>query len=263
MGELHMAANTLRGTLFVAQHPAPDELFAAYDRDIPEPCVVPITPRNWPEVSARTRAVLVNDHDIRVAFTYDAGTARPAALPIGALVVAEVDGRPMVRTRDGRQQFDLNEFFIEILTIEAVDSFKIFGSQDHTPRLTIDRLVVCREAWHLEPAALPFARIKDEAARFVAARRWARELGLPRWVFVKAPVERKPFFVDFESPVLVGLLAKAARRTQEHGAAGARITLSEMLPTIDQAWLHDAQGQHYTSELRIVAVDSAAPHNGL
>ena len=28
MGELHMAANTLSSSLFVAQHPTPDELFA-------------------------------------------------------------------------------------------------------------------------------------------------------------------------------------------------------------------------------------------
>jgi hypothetical protein len=31
-----------------------------------------------------------------------------------------------------------------------------------------------------------------------------------------------------------------------------------MLPTPDQAWLTDAQGQRYTAEVRMVAVDQLA-----
>ena len=33
------------------------------------------------------------------------------------------------------------------------------------------------------------------------------------------------------------------------------MTVVEMLPAPDQAWLTDARGQRYTAELRMVAVD--------
>ncbi|HYP28708.1 MAG TPA: lantibiotic dehydratase, partial [Blastocatellia bacterium] len=84
---------------------------------------------------------------------------------------------------------------------------------------------------------------------------------LPRQVFVKSPAEQKPFYVDFDSPVLVSLLSKAVRQGERKGAGdggGGMITMTEMLPGPEQAWLPDAEGNLYTSELRIVAIDSPA-----
>jgi hypothetical protein len=40
------------------------------------------------------------------------------------------------------------------------------------------------------------------------------------------------------------------------------VTVAEMLPAPDQAWLTDAQGQRYTTELRVVAVDQRTPGSG-
>jgi hypothetical protein len=73
-------------------------------------------------------------------------------------------------------------------------------------------------------------------------------------------VEDKPVYVDFDSPILVDNLAKIIRRTMDQGAADATIAITEMLPTIEQAWLRDAAGQRYTSEFRIVTVDRGRPH---
>ncbi|HEX6292474.1 MAG TPA: lantibiotic dehydratase [Herpetosiphonaceae bacterium] len=256
MGELHLAANTLRGSLFVNQHPAPGELLAALECDLPDPQVVPIAPRNWPEITSRTRSEFITDRDFRLAFTFDAaGHNHPRLLTIGGLIVVKHGTRLVVRTRDGRHQFDIVEFFSEIMMMDIVDGFKIFGAHSHTPRVTIDRLVVSRETWRVAPRALPFANDKSEAGRFLGARRWARENGLPRQVFVKSPIERKPFYVDFDSPILVNILAKTARRMAEQDAAESLLTITEMCPALDQTWLPDADGQAYTSELRIVAVD--------
>jgi hypothetical protein len=36
------------------------------------------------------------------------------------------------------------------------------------------------------------------------------------------------------------------------------VKVVEMMPTPDQAWLTDARGQHYTAEVRMVAVDQVA-----
>jgi hypothetical protein len=49
-------------------------------------------------------------------------------------------------------------------------------------------------------------------------------LKLPRFVFVRSPVEVKPLFVDLESPTLVELLCKFARNAPQ-------LVLTEMLPT--------------------------------
>ena len=139
--------------------------------------------------------------------------------------------------------------------MDIVNGFKIFGPRSHTPRLTIERLVVSRESWDFAPASLPFANEKSEANRFLAARRWARDYGLPRGVFVRMPMERKPFYVGFDSPILVNMFTKKVRRMLEQDTPDSPITVTEMYPTIDQIWLPDAGGQRYTSELRMVAVD--------
>jgi hypothetical protein len=124
--------------------------------------------------------------------------------------------------------------------------------------VSFDRLVVCRETWRFDPAALAFAAEPDEALRYLGARRWRRENGLPRQVFVKSPDELKPFFVDFDSPVYVNVLCKSLRRSrggQRHG----QLVVTELMPDLDQLWLTDADGQRYTCELRMVAVDSRPP----
>ena len=78
---------------------------------------------------------------------------------------------------------------------------------------------------------------------------------MPRFVFTKSSVEVKPFYVDFASPIYVNIFAKVVRRTLETGGENPLILVSEMLPTADQAWLPDNEGERYTSELRIVALD--------
>jgi len=102
---------------------------------------------------------------------------------------------------------------------------------------------------------MDFAFELDECERFVGARRWARAHRLPRLVFAKSPSEVKPVFVDLESPLFVTLLARLARGAHESRSGEATITLSEMLPDLEQAWLPDAAGEHYVSEIRFVVVD--------
>ena len=256
MGELHLGGNSLRATLFVEQHPAPEELIAAVERDLPAPQVAPIAPRNWPEMTLRTRSAFVSERDYQLAFSYDAcGPSHPRRLPIGAFVVARGAQGLVIRTRDGSRQFDMVELFAEILTMEVADCFKILSPRSYTPRITIDRLIVSRACWQVAAADMAFVGEKRADARFLAVRRWARGLGLPRCVFVKVPIERKPFFLDFDSPILVNMFVRYVRRVREQADATARISLTEMCPTIEESWLADAEGAHYTSELRIAAVD--------
>ena len=77
---------------------------------------------------------------------------------------------------------------------------------------------------------------------------WARERGLPRRVFARSPLERKPRYVDFESPTLLRhaqALRRAGRRTRP-------VEFTEMLPGARGVLLRVG---HHTSEFRVVALD--------
>jgi hypothetical protein len=257
MGELHLGGNTLANTIFVNQHPSPSDLIDAIEADLPEPCMVPIPPRQWPTVTARTVVVLVSPKDYRLALSYDATSLSPEqVLPISAFVVEESGGGLVVRTRDARISFDIVEFFGAVLSLLTASYFKILPPRKHTPRVTIDRLVVIREAWCFSAEEMEFAHHKEEADRFVQLHRWAREHGMPRFVFIKVPIEPKPFYVDFESPILVNFFTKTVRQTLKEESEDHTITVTEMIPTPDQLWVTDAAGKLYTAELRMVAIEA-------
>jgi hypothetical protein len=212
-----------------------------------------VTPKDW--LTSRTNYVLISPRDYRIEFDRDTFVVpREQALAVADLVVEELDGEVLVRTRDGRMRFDIVEIFGLALSGVVVNHLKIFGAEPRTPRVQIDRLVIARETWRFPPAEAAFAFEKDGAERFLAARRWAAEREIPRCAFVKVPVEPKPFFVDFDSPVLVTLFCKAVRRCVEAGADSC-VSVTEMLPATDETWLPDGEGRRYTCELRMVVAD--------
>lgn len=256
LGELHLGINTLGAAFFHEQHPAPEELIRAIDSDLPEPRLENMRGHSEPKLNSRSLIGLIAPKDYHLALSPDAfGAPASQTLAVGSLVVEKVNGELMLRTRDGRVKYEMVEALGGLLSNLSFNSFRLLEPRAHTPRITIDRLVICREAWRFTPAEISFAHEKDEGARFIAARRWAREHGMPRFVFTKSPVEVKPFYADFASPIYVNIFAKVVRRTLETGGENPLILVSEMLPTADQAWLPDNEGERYTSELRIVALD--------
>jgi hypothetical protein len=242
LGELHCGQNTVCMPLFVEHHPAPPELHALFRRSL-GPRLEPVKLRQT--VDRRTYTSPWSD-DLDVE-TSTARSARPdeQVLRVGDLVVD--DGGRSVRTRDGKRRFDVLEFFGSNLT-QNLGELRILPPAPHLPRVTIDGLVVARERWQFAPADLAFAREAKPADRFLGAARFAAKQQLPRFVFVKIPEEEKPHYIDLESPIYVELLAKFARKA-------SAITFSEMLPSLDQVWLPDAEGNRYTWELRTAAVD--------
>jgi hypothetical protein len=256
MGELHVGANTLRGLLWLAQHPAPQEMVRAYEMDFPERRVIPVAPKHWPGLTTRTQTALLSPKDFRLLVTADAfGVPQEQALPIGSLVVEEQAGEIVLRTRDGRLQFDLIEMFGDLFSSIFISVFSILPPRRYTPRINFDKLVVARETWRFTPAEMEFAFEKGSESRFVAARRWMKEHELPRFVFIKTPIEVKPLYVDFESPVLINIFTKMIRHTSETAPADTLISVIEMHPNPEQVWLPDAAGRRFTSEFRIVALD--------
>ncbi len=100
-----------------------------------------------------------------------------------------------------------------------------------------------RESWRFTGGELGFAEEKSEARRYVRARNWRGERGLPRYVFVVSPTEPRPFYVDFDAPVYVNILAKAARRLARKDPE-AKLTITEMLPSPEHAVADRRPGQH-------------------
>ncbi|MFD3517555.1 lantibiotic dehydratase [Streptomyces sp. NPDC058657] len=254
LGELHVATNTLGNSLFVNQHPAPEELFAQTGRDHPAPRLMPLLPKEHKSrLSARVRHFLVRPEDYYVALLdHTADPHRPRTVLSADVAVERREGRLVVVLPDGAV-FDVLDVFSHALTTLVMDLCRLLPDADHSPRVTVDRMVLARETWRFAGAGLEFAKDKSEARRFVRARRWWAGEELPRFVFVVSPSEPRPFFVDFESPAYVNLFAKAVRRLVAKDPEG-RLTLTEMLPAPEQSWLTDEQGRRYTSELRFVVV---------
>jgi hypothetical protein len=268
LGEVHLAVNTLDRLLFYTQHPDPERLRADIGADLPEPCLIPVLPKGWyvdqtasslglpvPAVTGRMELALNSPEDYYLDFSLDAhGFPASQVLPISELVVEPGENGLVVAPRDGRVRFDIIEFYQLPMMVQALETFRIQLPGNHAPRVTIDHLIVARESWRFPAGDLAFAQASTAAERFAAIRRWAGGNGLPRFVFVKTPVERKPFYVDLESPVLVEIFAKSIRRAVKEIPDGT-VQLSEMVPGLDELWLPDARGNRYTCELRTVVVD--------
>jgi hypothetical protein len=176
-------------------------------------------------------------------------------VPISAFHV-EGDGPEACAVLDGGSfRCPLLEVFSFFVLLLGVRSYDPFPPGPQAPRITVGRSVLRRATWRVPPGEVGFWRLGDRAVRRAAAAAWAAENGMPRQVFVLAPPEEKPVYIDFESPVLVDLLARMLRNSAEDAVPGRTVRITEMLPTPEDCWLPDAAGNRYTSELRLVCVD--------
>jgi hypothetical protein len=200
---------------------------------------------------------LVRPHDLRLVYAQD--TCEVAAgepVPVAALLCTRTAEGLEIHSRDGRFRFDAMALFAELVMIRTHQAFGVLPPAPHTPRLTIDRLVVERERWRMAPGELAFAWETDEWRRFESVRRWREHHGMPQHVFVQTSRNTKPTYVDLAAPVLVDVLARTVRRAADRGQP---ISVSEMLPGPDEVWLPDAAGRRYTCEFRLVAIDRPHP----
>ncbi|WP_327279582.1 lantibiotic dehydratase [Streptomyces sp. NBC_01205] len=263
LGELHMGFNPFESRVFVEQHAAPERLFAADAADHGDRRIYLIPPKDWPAVTSRLSppSALLSPR-----YTYWSLRSESAEAPGPVVALADLEVHPgngglSVRSRSGDFEADLLEMLGELLSAVAVNAFKPLEPMRHRPRVTLDRLVLSRETWTFPASEVEWAtQSTSEGDRFLAARAWQTEHGLPDRAFHKSPVEDKPIFIDFRSITLVNMLAKVIRAT---GAEpGGAITLSEMLPDLEHTWLRDATGAGYTAELRLLAVDPLAAAGG-
>jgi hypothetical protein len=247
LGELHVGVTPFT-TLSVLAH-APDrrELEQLFREDLPGPFLTPIP---WEDFAR-------SSHDVRLAhprqrWHLDLGFRFASPLPasrvrrVADLTVAKERGRLVVR--DGARRWPLLSVFERRMKLRAAGELHPFTFERHRPRVWLDGVVVAREAWRVETSSLPWAQADEAKHRFLGATALRVQLGLPRFVFVRSPVEVKPLFVDLESPTLVELLCKFARNSPS-------LVFTEMLPTPEQLWLSGPDGRKAVAELRLLAVD--------
>lgn len=258
LGELHIAMPAFDTHFFSLGHGDPAALVAAMADDLPDGRVRLLLPADWPRHSARNAEWLHGPHDVQLGFVPAPGADPGRLVPVTALTVVPGPHGLRVRADDGRQ-WPVLDMFAQLFDYQAWDTWKLAGTAGHTPRVTIDGLVLVRETWRATVGETGLAGVTGDRDRYLAVRRWRRALGLPEQVFVRVDTELKPCFLDLTSPVYTRLLCTLLRSARTKAGDGAVLTITELLPGPGDAWLTDARGHRYTSELRLQIRDPALP----
>jgi hypothetical protein len=244
VGDVHPGLNPLTQGLFANRHPNPAAFLQLRSRELGGGVPIllpPLAPGLG--VDARSFPVTAVD-DIHIATL--PGTRAPAGQRTWLPHELLVEGTDLV-DRTGSLRVSLMSVFSVPFMIACGVTFELQPSEDHAPRIALGQTVLARESWSVAASDIP-----DRAADVAA---FARDRGMPRRLFTKSPLERKPMYLDVESPVLARILCRQAR----HAAASSRqrIRFTEMLPAPEHCWLTGPENNRYVSELRLVAVDSA------
>lgn len=255
LGELHVSWPTFDSGVTVRVHPDPEQLRTDLRTDLGAGRMLPLFPSTWPRVTARVNRCLENSDDRQFGFVDAPGADPERLVRIAALSVTDEDGELFVHGPGFRRP--VLDLFSELLMMRAVDAFRSATARPHTPRITVDRLVVCRESWRTTVGETGLSEVEGHRERYLAVRRWRRALRLPERVFAKFATEGKPLYVDFTSPVYVAGFCSALRAAARAGKDSA-LTLTELLPGPEHAWVPDAEGRTYLSELRVQLRDPEA-----
>ncbi len=258
LGELHAAWPTFDAALFTGGHPDMARLRDALAADLGPHRVRPLYPLDYPRTGGRLTHSLAGPTDHWLAFADAPGADRDRLLPATAAVVSENDSALIVTGPDGRT-WPLLEVFSALVSMHAAEAFKVMTDRPHTPRITVDRLVLARETWRTTAADTGLVAGTDPAGRYLAVRRWRAALDLPERVFVRVATELKPSYVDLTSPLYANRLCLLVRAAERAAGGAAGVVVTELLPTPEQAWVPDAHGRRYVSELRLQVRDPAEP----
>ena len=257
LGEMHVSWPTLDTWVLTQWRADLPRLIDAMVADLGPHRVHPLYPLDWPRHSARLTDSMHGPTDRFLGFTAAPGAPRDRLLPATSMWVREVDGQLVAVAPDGHT-WPLIDIFSALVSVHAADGFKLVEAAAHTPRVTVDRMVVSRETWRTTIGTTGLADAVRERERYLAVRQWRKRLGLPERIYLKIGTETKPFFVDLTSPQHAASLCRHIRTA--HNAAGPHVSVvvTEMLPDTGDCWLVDGAGNRYFSELRLHIVDGVA-----
>ncbi|PPK67091.1 lantibiotic dehydratase [Actinokineospora auranticolor] len=243
LAELHDDCSSIFGGLERPLHGDPDGLWAGFTERVG----AAIPDAECATIVSRRRSAHVTPELPGASIELSGLSAKPRAEVVAIAEVAvpaagdavEVDG-----TRRLLYPGDLSSTLHRALSRPAVVPVPVdLGT--HTPRVTVDGVVLQRARWRF---TLP-APGADRFDRWRALQLLRRDLGLPRYVYVRHPAEPKPLHLDFHDPLSVLDLARLP---------AVEVVASEMLPTPDQLWWR-VDGAAHCAELRTGFVLRRAP----
>lgn len=260
LGELHAGWATLDVAAFHPFHPSPERLRRGLADDCGRRRPRLSFPPTWPRATTRTTQVLLDDLDVEFVWDDDSGADPEREIVIReARVVPGPHGWRVHPTRPHphapESGWSLIDVFSDMVTVHAVDGFKQMATGAYVPRVSVGRAVLVRRRWQMSAEETGLGRATSRADRFLAARRLRRVHGLPEQVYVSVQGETKPVYCDLRSPVYVQGLGTMVASAAERAQGEVTVTFSEALPHPGQAWLPDAQGRRYFSEIRMQLVD--------
>ena len=263
LGEVHIAMVTADQQSFVDFAPDPDLVTRCIGLELldDQPRFVPLFGRQGPMPTSGWDYPPPNVD--MPAYTYlffgeRVGERRRQAgrvVPATAIKVTNSTEGLVAEMPDGCQH-PLLHVLGEYLAYTIVDRFRIMPPRQHTPRITIDRLVVMRETWRIPYGELePLTKLGEREAYF-RLREVVAGYGMPQHMYWRVRPESKPVYLDLHSPLLAAVLLRDL-----HRAAGRcrEVIFTEMYPGPGQLWLLDIDGQRYTSELRLTIADTTRP----
>jgi Lantibiotic dehydratase, N terminus len=241
VGDVHPGANPLMQGVFAHRYPGPGTLAERFVR-VTGPGVAMLLPPFAPGLGVDARgAPVAGDGIVPIAVMPE--TRAQGGLRTWLAHELELSDGDVV-DRDGALRLPVMRVFAMAIFIAGVRVFSLLPEDAHAARVTIGRTVLRRESW-----SIPAAEVPQQSGEVAA---WARARGMPRRLFSKSPLERKPMYLDTESPVLARILCRHARQ-----AGSEPMAFTEMLPGPEGCWLAGDDGQGYVSELRLVAVDAS------
>jgi hypothetical protein len=219
IGDYHPGTSPLGQGVFSYRHPTRGRFLETWGSDVGTPTIYPWLPR-VPQVpmTARLMPAANLPGDIAVLPPMPEVRAR-RGLRVVSVADVLVDG-DMITDCEGSFRAPLHALFWVPMFVATVFSYEPFPKVEHMERITLGRTVFRRESWRVSVGDCP----TDPAA--VAG--WARDHGMPRRLFVRMPDERKPTYLDVESPVLARSFCRQMRRRAD--TPDELVVVSEMLP---------------------------------
>jgi hypothetical protein len=249
VGDFHPGAAPIGLGVFVTTHPDPEQVRRFIAAHYREPRLYLAVSRRFTRGGGRIFPAYVTPADNCLLTADDTGMPDGyRCLSLAELWVQDGETEPVIVDADGAVVAPLAHAFEHHILLAGIEGYKPYRPAPHAPRITVGRTVLRREMWTFATADIPWADGGDGVQD--AAQAWASAQAMPRRVFALVSDQPKPIYVDFDSRALVATLARQIRAVD-----GAEVRFSEMLPDADHAWLIDADGRRYTSELRLTAVD--------
>ncbi len=170
-------------------------------------------------------------------------------IPIARVETGIIDGKPVLQALGYAHlrlyNGELQSFHHNIFAIPRIIPCHI-ELPYHTPRIMLGKAVLQREQWRIARKTLLPGKYRGTSFELMRDfRRSARRLGIPRYLFLRVPGERKPIFIDRDSYFSLELLDYLLPQEGE-------VLFQEMLPLPDQLWLRNEEGM-FCAELRLSA----------